>query len=333
MDNLYVVEPGSFMRVAGETLVIEKKGHVLSQIPAKGLERLTLMGRCSMTGAVLDFLIDQGVDTVFMTLGGRFRARLLLDGAGHVRLRQLQYKMLGKPGFCLSMAKAIVRGKIKNQCDLILRKSYRQEGNNLKRTTIQLKALERRVSRSSSLEEIRGIEGAASRAFYHGFGRLIKNPDFSFTGRNKRPPLDPVNALLSFVYTLFTNETVNAIKASGLDPYLGALHEPLSGRPSLACDLVEEWRATAENFVLTIINKRMVKPDDFVKTGRKERPLEMAPPFLRALIKAYEKKMAKQVSFRQGRLGLRWVLHQRIRDFIKYLEDPDANWESDIRIY
>ena len=328
---LYVLEPGSYMRVSGDVLVVEKQGETIRQIPAKGLERLTLIGRCSMTGAVLDFLIERSIDTVFMTLGGRFRARLLLDGAGHVRLRQLQYKRLGDKAFCLKTAKGIVCNKIRNQHELILKKAYREKSRELRSLVVQLKALRKRAQRAASLDEIRGIEGAAARVFYQGFGLLIKNREFSFSGRNKRPPLDPVNALLSFVYTLFTNEVLNAIKACGLDPYLGALHEPLSGRPSLACDMVEEWRATAENFVLTIINKKMVTQADFVKTGKKERPIEMVPSFMRALIKAYEKKMSKQVPFQDNRLELRWVIHQRIRDFIKYLEDdePGGPWSQD----
>ncbi len=332
MEILYVLEPGSYMRASGDALLVEKEGKILRQIPAEGLERLTLIGRCSMTGAVLDFLIERSIDTVFMTLGGRFRARLLLDGAGHVRLRQLQYKRLGDKGFCTKTAKGIVSNKIRRQYELILKKAYREKSRELRALVVQLKALRKRAQLASNLDEIRGIEGAAARVLYQGFGLLIKNREFSFSGRNKRPPLDPVNALLSFVYTLFTNEVLNAIKACGLDPYLGALHEPLSGRPSLACDMVEEWRATAENFVLTIINKRMVSQSDFIKTGRKERPIEMTPSFMRALIKAYEKKMSMQVPFRDGRLELRWVIHQRIRDFISYLEDEDSPglWNQNI---
>lgn len=326
MKNLYVLEPGSFIRISGDTLIIEQNGKKLREIPARGLQSLILMGRCSMTGAVLDFLIDNGVDTVFMTLTGRFRARLLLDTAGHVQLRQLQYRRLGEKSFCLKTAINIVKIKLNNQVNFLIRKSYRERTQKLKQVIVQLKLLFKKVSQASTLDEVRGLEGASARIFYQGYGLLIKNENFSFTGRNKHPPLDPVNALLSFVYTLFTNQVVNAIKASGLDPYLGALHEPAKGRPSLACDLVEEWRASAENFVLTIVNKRMVRPDDFVKTGRRDRPIEMAPSFIRALLKAYEYKMATQININGQKMAMRWAIQQRVRDFIKYLEDPDSGW-------
>ncbi len=333
MEALYIVEPGSYIRVEGDGLVIEKQGNILRHIPANGLERLTLMGRCSVTGAVLDFLIDRGIDTVFMTLTGRFRARLMLDAPGHIRLRQLQYQRLGSEDFCLNTSRLIVKTKIRNQSHLLMKRAWRTKDKNFRTLLLQLKALQRRTERATNLDELRGIEGSAARIFYQGFGLLIKNENFTFSGRNKRPPLDPVNAMLSFVYTLFTNQVVNAIKASGLDPYLGALHEPAHSRPSLACDLVEEWRTTAENFVLTIINKKMVRPDDFVKTNRKERPIEMTPSFMRALIKAYEKKMDKQIEFRGGNLALRWVVFQRVRDFINYLKEPGNSWPCDIVLF
>ncbi len=322
MNALYVLEPGSYLRVSGFSLKIEKDGRCLEEIPAQGLERLTLIGRCSMTGAVLDFLIKKGIETVFMSQTGKFRARLLLDAPGHVRLRQLQYKRLSDDSFCLKTAVKIVIAKIRNQKGLLLKRAYRARSSEIRGLVLQLKALERRVSKATSLDELRGIEGTAARIFYSGFGMLITNPEFSFNARNKRPPRDPVNALLSFVYTLFTNEVLNAIKACGLDPYLGALHEPASGRPSLACDLVEEWRASAENFVLTIINKRVVSMDDFVFSKKKERPVEMAPPFIRSLIRAYERNMNQQITYRDGRLEQRWVIYQRVRDFIRYLNDP-----------
>ena len=109
------------------------------------------------------------------------------------------------------------------------------------------------------------MEGAGTRTYYAEFGRLIRNPSFSFNGRNRRPPRDPVNALLSFVYTLLTNDVQSAIKARGLDPYLGTLHEISYGRPSLACDLVEEYRCPlGDRMVLGLINRKMIRPDDFV---------------------------------------------------------------------
>ncbi len=326
MEAIYILEPGTYLRLSGETLRIMREKEVVKEIPVAGLERLTLLGRATMSGAVLDFLIEKGVDTVFLTQTGRFRARLLLDGKGHVKLRQLQYKRLFDEDFRLKTARLIVAKKIENQMAFLLKRSYKQGEESVRVMCLRINAMSKRLALADDIEAVRGIEGGASRIFYDAYGLLIKNSAFEFNGRNKHPPLDPVNALLSFVYTLFTNEVLSAIQASGLDPYLGALHEPLHGRPSLACDLVEEWRGLAESFVLTLINRKAVSVDDFIKTGKKERPIEMTPSLLKTLVHAHEKKMNTSIKKGASSLKLRWAIHERVRDFKRYLENPDIGF-------
>jgi len=328
MEALYVVEPGSYLRVEGTALRIEKSGRTIAEIPSSGLERLTLLGRCSMSGAVLDHLISNKVDTVFMTPTGRFRARLLLDAAGHVALRRLQYQRLSDDSVKLDTARHIVVQKISRQAEFLRKRGYRHRNEELRKVALQLDALARRVEASPDIDEVRGIEGYSARIYYSGFGMLIKSRNFSFNGRNRRPPRDPVNALLSFVYTLFTNEVMSAIQASGLDPYLGALHEPLHGRPSLACDLVEEWRVMADAFVLTLVNRQLVGPDDFVVNESRERPVSMTPAFMRTLIGAYERKMNRTVRLDGERMKLRWAVHRHVKRFVEYLENPAEGYKG-----
>ena len=187
---------------------------------------------------------------------------------------------------------------------------------------------------------------------------LIRNPDFTFNGRNRRPPRDPVNALLSFVYTLLTNEVQSAITAGGLDPYLGALHEIDYGRPSLACDLVEEYRAfLGDRMVLGLINRKTISPDDFVyrknppaeyadeaemkarrpvemKARRPvemkaRRPVEMKPGTCRAFIAAYEAQMAQTVTYPplEKTITYRWLIMNQVRRFGEFLENPDTAYQ------
>ncbi len=326
MDALYVVESGSYLKVAGRGLKVVKEGAVVAEIPAQGLERLTLVGRCSMTGAVLDFLIRNQIETVFMTPTGRFRARLLLDSPGHVEDRMRQYRRLGEAEFKLRTAAAIVASKLRLQGRFLQKRSYRERSSRLRTMALQLDTLAQEAERAHDLDALRGIEGYGARIYYTGFGMLIKNDEFQFNGRNRRPPRDPVNALLSFIYTLFTNEVLSAVKAAGLDPYLGALHEPLHGRPSLACDLVEEWRPLADGFVLELINRRLVKKGDFVQGSGDPRPVEMVPSLLRAFISAYEKKMERFVRLGGEAMKLRWAVHRRVRWFQGYLSEDDPRW-------
>jgi len=326
MESLYIIEPGCYLRKDGDCLKIMRKNTTLHSIPAKGLEQLILAGRTSLTGPVLDFLITHKVDTVFMTPDGRFRARLLLDDSGHVRLRQQQYIRLGNSSDKRKLARAVVTGKLENQVRLLLRRGSQYNIGELRESAVRIRALQQSVTSAGSTDIIRGLEGAAARIFFSTFPFLIRNDTFHFSGRNRRPPLDPVNALLSFVYTLFTNEVLNGIRASGLDPYLGGLHEIVSGRPSLACDLVEEWRVFGERLVLGLINRRIVNPEDFIYRSRGEvksglRPVEMKPSVYKALIQTWRRQLDQRLNYPPTGLetNMRWIIHSQCRRLSEWL--------------
>lgn len=328
MRSLYIMEQGAYLRKDGETLRIERDGQVLETIPASGLTHLALAGRASLSGAVLDFLIRKKIDTVFMTIDGRFRARLLLDEAGHVALRQQQYIRLADKAYGLRIASAIVAEKLENQVRLLLRRATQLKIPELRATAAQIKALKVRLGQVKNTDEVRGVEGYGTRLFYGAFGLLIRNAKFRFIGRNRRPPKDPVNGMLSFTYMMFTNEVVNGLKSCGLDPYLGTLHEIAPGRPSLACDLVEEWRIFAERLVLALINRQAVAPEDFVyrsakETGEGGLPVEMKPAMARALIAAYQKQLNAQLHYPPTgqETTVRWIIHSQCRRFAECLHE------------
>ena len=268
-----------------------------------------------------------------MTLGGRFRARLLLDDSGHVRLRQQQYLQLAKTAVKTELARTVVAGKLENQIRLLLRRGSQYGSDELRQVAVQIKALQQQLPKINDVDKIRGIEGYAARLFFGTFALLIRNEDFRFGGRNRRPPLDPVNALLSFVYTLFTNEVLNAIRVSGLDPYLGALHEIASGRPSLACDLVEEWRVFGERLVLGLINRRAVRSNDFIYRKSAEiksglRPVEMKPAIYRALIKTWHRQLDQRLHYPPTGLetSIRWIIHSQSRRLAEWLQGESEQY-------
>jgi len=327
MDSLYIIEPGCYLRKDGDCLKIMRQKETVQIIPAKGLEQLMLAGRTSLTGPVIDFLISHKVDTVFLTPGGRFRARLLLDDSGHVQLRQKQYIRLGDPGEKKNLAGILVTAKLENQARLLLRRGTQYGVAELREAAVRIRALQRRIPNVDSIETLRGIEGAAARVFFETFSLLIRNDDFHFPGRNRRPPLDPINGLLSFVYTLYTNEVLNAIRAAGLDPYLGALHEVASGRPSLACDLVEEWRVFGERLVLGLVNRRVVKTDDFIYRSKVDvdggmRPVEMKPSVHKALIQAWRRQLDQRLHYPRTGLetSMKWIIHSQCRSLCEWLK-------------
>ena len=328
METLYVVEQGAYLKKDGNALKIVKQGSIIETIPVQGLQKLILSGYVSLTGSVMDFLIKNRIETVFVTPTGRFRARLMVDAHKHVALRKAQYMKLDNDRFCVETMTILVKGKLENMARFLLRRAGDYKDDSLRTAVAGLKALCRNLDTDFSKETIRGIEGAGTRIYFSTFNRLIKNPDFEFKGRNRRPPKDPVNALLSFVYTLLTNEVLSAIKICGMDPYMGSLHEISYGRPSLACDLVEEYRCDlGDRLVLSLINRKMVNPDDFVykkgnqltfideKEMKDSRPVEMKPYLLKAFISFYEGMMTGSNSYRT-------LIRNQVYAFADYLKEP-----------
>ena len=341
MEAVYVMEPGSYIRREGNALCVMKQGRPIEKIPAEDLKRIVLVGNVNLTGPVLDFLIRRRVETVFMTPTGRFRARLGIDEHRHVALRKAQYIRLGNDRFAVETARRIVMGKLSNMYQFLLLRGRHYKAGALRTAAAGLKVFRARLEKETDIERIRGFEGAAARLYFQVFPELIRNDLFSFHGRNRRPPLDPVNALLSFVYTLLTNEVLSAIKARGLDPYMGSLHEISYGRPSLACDLVEEYRSfLGDRMVLGLINRKAVGPGDFIyrqprqmtfideNEMKQKRPVEMKPDVGRTFIAAYEEMMKRTVSWGKDKkqTTYRMVILSQAGAFADYLLDPGKEY-------
>ncbi len=338
-ETLYVLESGSYLRREADTLKVVHDGKVTAEVAADGLKKLILVGYVSLSSGVLDYLIQHRIETVFLTPTGRFRARLAIDEHKHVQMRRDQYLRLSDPKTALGFARQIVHGKIENGIRFLSLRARQYQNESLRQAAARMKAIQACVNAVDDLEQLRGLEGTASNVYFGCFGALIQNDAFSFTERNRRPPRDPVNALLSFAYTLLTNEVLSAVKTVGLDPYLGALHAIDYGRPSLACDLVEEYRSIlGDRLVLGLINRKLVKPEDFVyrnadrKTYLDEtdlaqnRPVEMKPAIQRAFIAAYEQMMNRRVWYeaQEKHISYRWLIQQQVRRFAEALEQADG---------
>jgi len=333
MESLYIIEQGSTLTRSGDSLKIMKQGTVMKTVPARDLDKLILTGNVSLTGPVMDYLIKNRVETVFLTVTGRFRARLMIDEHKHVALRKAQYKKLSDPVSSLVIMKIFVRGKLENMAAFLLRRGRDYKQPRLKSAAAALTTLTASLANAREKSVIRGIEGAGARIYFSVFPLLLRTENFSFNGRNRRPPKDPVNALLSFVYTLLTNEVISAITTCGLDPYLGALHEISYGRPSLACDLVEEYRCPiGDRFILQLLNRKMIGPGDFIyrQSGQKEfadekemvalRPVEMKPRLFRTFLAAYEELMRGPSAYRSN-------IREQVRAFALFLTEPGKTYQ------
>lgn len=327
MKTIYITEQGATLRRDGPVLQVWTGRKKRSELLVHDLDQLVLMGNIMVTPAVLDFLIAERVDTVFMSYHGRFRGRLVHEHSKNVRLRLAQYEQLREPEVALRLGREIVRGKILNARAFLLKAARRQGGcEDLARAAARLAAMAERLAEMETLDQVRGCEGRASALYFEVFGRLIKNPDFTFEGRNRRPPLDPVNALLSLGYTLLANAVETAVQIVGLDPYLGALHEIAYGRPSLVCDLMEEYRSVVvDPMVVACINQRSFGLEDF-EPAEDGGPVRFRRQAMRWFVELFERRLRGQIIYppRGQRLTYRQVIEEQVRLFARCVLGAEA---------
>ena len=264
MATLYVTEPGARIEKDYQRLLVTKDDEVLQRVPLARVDQVVLVGRVGVTTPALLALLDAGVGLTLIAPNGRLRGRLMPPLSLHAPLRRAQYEVEQDADFCLAFARAVVRGKLVNSRTMMRRLLRRRRKEDLPEHLLQrvqdgLDAAEQ----ADSLDALRGIEGAAARAYF-GFLRASLRVEMGFARRARRPPPDPVNALLSLGYTLLGAAMISALDVVGLDPYVGFFHADKYGRPALALDLIEEFRApVVDSLVLTLVNKRLIEAHDF----------------------------------------------------------------------
>jgi CRISPR-associated protein Cas1 len=266
LNTLYITRQESYVHKERETIVIKNGDTRLGQFPALAIGNILCFGQISVSPFLMGYCGEQGIGLSFFTEFGRFLARVQGRQTGNVLLRRAQYRWADDSEKSVSVARVMVAAKIANSRSVLLRELRNHGANSLlKAAATRLASSLRRARNARSVDEAMGIEGDAAHAYFSVFNELLRGSGFAFGGRVRRPPTDSVNALLSFVYSLITQECASALQGVGLDPYVGFLHQDRPGRVSLALDILEEFRASwADRFVLTLINRRQVQPNDFV---------------------------------------------------------------------
>ena len=295
-NTLYITTPQTYLAKDGECVSINCEGKVKGKIPVHTLEGLVLFGQISCSPYVLGHCAEHGVGVSWLTEYGRFMAAMQGPVSGNVLLRKAQYKYSEEPKFTASLARAFTIGKV-NNCRTVLRRTARERPNpKLDHACTRLTEALARLRNTQTLEVVRGIEGEAAAAYFGAFNSLIasNDPAFAFRGRNRRPPLDIVNCLLSFIYTLLTHDVRSALEVVGLDPAVGFLHRDRPGRPSLALDMIEEFRPyIADRLVLTLINKGQVAAKGFVK--QESGAVVMSDATRKEVLLAWQQRKAEEV--------------------------------------
>jgi CRISPR-associated protein Cas1 len=287
---LHVAEQGTYLRRVGSRVCLTRKDAILLQVPAAKLQGVVLYGNIQVSSQCLRNLLDEGVWLSFFTRNGVYKGRLQppVERGGRLRLRQ--WERSRDPQFCLDSSRAIVRGKLLSQKNIAAAYAKNYLAVTMGNSFGCLRDGLERLESATELDQLRGIEGAATRAYFDLFRRWNQS-EIAFDGREKHPPTDPINALLSFGYTLLSRELEGLLEAAGLDPTVGFYHQAHADRPSLACDWVEEFRhLVVDRVVLFLINRRIVTSADFEDRGEKG-GMRLSQEGLRKFLRAYERSL------------------------------------------
>lgn len=300
LNTLYVTTQKSYLAKEGETVAVKLDKKVVARIPIHTISGILCFGNVSMSPFLMGFCSEKKVGVTFLTETGRFLCRVEGPVSGNVLVRRAQFREADCMDKSSEIARACVIGKIAN-CRTVLNRFLRDHKEKVDTQAIQrasdrLGASLRELENSKPLDTVRGLEGDAARAYFGVFDHLIVTDKiiFEFDGRNRRPPRDKVNALLSFLYTLLLQDVRSALEAVGLDPAVGFLHRDRPGRPGLALDIMEEFRPLiADRLALSLINLGQVRSGGF--TGGESGSVKMDDDTRRVVISAYQKRKQDEI--------------------------------------
>ncbi|ALS21079.1 MULTISPECIES: type I-C CRISPR-associated endonuclease Cas1c [Paenibacillus] len=272
LNTLFITQPDVYLSLDGDNIILLKEQEKLGRLPLHNLESIIAFGYTGASPALMGYCAERNISLVFFTMNGRFLARVIGESKGNVVLRKKQYAISEDEVLSAKIARNFIVGKIYNHKWIIERMTrdypLRIDVARFKAISQQLSAIMLDVRACEDLERLRGLEGQAAVSYNKLFDSMIlqQKEDFYFHSRSRRPPLDNVNAMLSFAYSLLAIDVASALEGVGLDAYVGFLHQDRPGRASLALDVMEELRGVyADKFVLSLINKKMVSNEDFLK--------------------------------------------------------------------
>jgi CRISPR-associated protein Cas1 len=278
MSTLYVTQQDTVLRKTDERLKVTQQSTTLLDVPMLKVSEVVIFGRVTVTAATLQALLEHHIAVCYLSEHGRYVGRFEPGLSKNSLLRSAQYRSAFDTTATLAVARQMVRGKLANMRVLLQRSNRGVDDLAVARAVEQLKIHLSALDTCRSLDQLRGLEGAGSAVYFGVFDTLLKPSGMRFAKRVRRPPTDPVNSLLSFGYALLANDIQSAVNTVGFDPYQGYLHVEHYGRPSLALDLMEEFRPLiVDSVVLTCVNKRIIGPEDFsVELGQVHRLTDAA---------------------------------------------------------
>lgn len=314
LNTLYITSDDAYVHKERETFVVEVENKKVFQAPVHSIENIVCFGFKALSPALMAFCTENNVGISYLSENGRFLARVSGPQQGNVLLRKAQYAMSDSEPRSLSIARPIIAAKVANYRNLLLRhqrnhspvedcldeeesasKSDEHSSSAVESIAAAMGVRMADIQHAETLDELRGLEGECAAMYFGVLSALIKVKDFEFTSRSKRPPLDPANALLSFLYAILVNDVRSALETTGLDPQVGFLHQLRSGRPSLALDIMEEFRAyLGDRIMLNLINLKQVSKEDF--EIRESGEVRMSDEARKTVLATYQKRKQEEIT-------------------------------------
>jgi CRISPR-associated protein Cas1 len=336
LNTLFVTTQGAYLRKEGEALAVNIEGKPALRIPLHHLGGICCFGRVGVSPSLMGRCAEAGVAITFLTERGRMLARVTGFTPGNVLLRREQYRradaMEADTKGCLSIVRPIVVAKLLNSRSVLMRavRDYPNAAGRpqLERAVGLLASSVNQARTADNVDLLRGVEGDAASTYFGVFGHLVTRPEpaWVFTGRNRRPPRDPINALLSFMYTLLMHDARSALEAAGLDSQVGFLHRDRPGRPSLALDLMEEFRAfLCDRLTVSLVNRSQIEPDAFETTP--VGGVRMNDAARKTVLGAYQKRKLEEIvhPFIGESVSVGLLVHLQARLLARFLRgDLDA---------
>lgn len=294
--TLYLTEQGLKLRREGRRLQAYRDGKLLKEFRLHDLKQIFVFGRVHFTAQAIQALLKYEIEVHFLTVSGVYLGRLIPPRGKNIDLRLAQFRNFEDPSARLKLAKSFIKGKISNQKIFLRRQNKKLNSERLAQAILTLRQKIKEIDAATDLDQLRGIEGQAAYVYFQVFGDLIQLKGLTFPGRIRRPPPDPINALLSLGYTLLCALMSGFVETSGLDVHLGFLHSPTYGRPSLALDVMEEWRPVIiDPLVVRVFNWGTIKPQDFTQEPWDDEEefssFRLTPAGLRKFLEQYRRRL------------------------------------------
>jgi len=294
MATLYLTTQGAKLHKRSRRLMVTKDDEEIQSIPLIKVKQVQIFGNIAITTPALTWLMTENIDIIFSTRHGKYRGRVIGESSGHSKLRRWQYRRVDNTLFAVNTARTIVKAKLHNSRTLLQRYQRKLNQPKLETAITRLAETITRADRSQTINSLRGVEGIGAAVYFQALQHLFKYPQFQFQKRTRRPPTDPTNVLLSFGYTMLAHQIESAVEMVGLDPYLGTLHADAYNRPSMALDIMEEFRSIiVDSVVLRCINSQLITLQNFSEVpDNKDRPILLDDAGRHRFIQEFENRLA-----------------------------------------